>query len=130
MEREFPLVGRTGFEPVTSSVSGKVGPQVSPPEGITTCGVMGQGGTWRPIAIPVLDAPVTHGALPLIDLATLSPAQIAGKRCAVPNCHRPLLLGDSFTAGRLPDGRVVRVCVECAGAVRVEVQDRSEKKVA
>lgn len=76
-------------------------------------------------------AMISAAPLPLIDPATLTPAQQDGKRCAVPNCHRLLLLGDSFTAGRLPDGRVVRVCMECAGAVRVErVQDRSEKGAA
>jgi hypothetical protein len=69
--------------------------------------------------------------LPLISPAFLSPGQISGRRCAVPNCRRPIFLAASFTAGVLPDGRSVRVCLECAPGVRYEpVQERSDKKEA
>ncbi|HEY1915394.1 MAG TPA: hypothetical protein VGH27_07440 [Streptosporangiaceae bacterium] len=53
---------------------------------------------------------------PLIDPDSLNRAQIAGRRCAVPNCRRPLI-GKVFMIGRLPGGRPVLACRDCAPCV-------------
>jgi hypothetical protein len=66
----------------------------------------------RPDAPDVLSAPV-------IDPDSLSPAQVAGRRCAVPNCRRPLI-GKVFMIGRLPSGKPVLVCRDCAPGVSYE----------
>lgn len=65
-----------------------------------------------------LESPVTH-ALPVIDPRSLSGAQLAGRRCAVPNCGR-VLAPPAYEVGHLPDGRPVLACAECAPAVRYE----------
>ena len=51
--------------------------------------------------------------LPVIDPESLTAAQRAGRRCAVPNCRR-LLADLVYKVGRLPGGRPVVVCEECA----------------
>jgi hypothetical protein len=62
----------------------------------------------------VRDAPMTRlSALPVIDPDSLTPAQRAGRRCAVPNCRR-LLADLVYKVGRLPGGKPVVVCEECA----------------
>jgi RNase P subunit RPR2 len=66
-----------------------------------------------------LDARVTH-AVPVIDPRSLTRAQQAGRRCAVPNCGR-LLTPPAYEVGRLPDGRPVLACPECAPGVRYEL---------
>jgi hypothetical protein len=53
---------------------------------------------------------------PMIDPDSLNRAQIAGRRCAVPNCRRPLI-GKVFMIGRLPGGRPVLACRDCAPGV-------------
>jgi hypothetical protein len=63
-----------------------------------------------------LDAQVTSG-LPLIDPHSLTATQCAGQRCAVPNCRRRLVHRQTGVVGRLPDGRPVLACDECAPAV-------------
>jgi hypothetical protein len=65
-----------------------------------------------------LDAPVTHlHGLPVIDPQSLSPAQQDGQRCAIPNCRR-LLADLAYQIGRLPGGKPVLACEDCAPAVR------------
>lgn len=54
--------------------------------------------------------------LPVIDPESLSPAQRAGRRCAVPNCRR-LLADLVYKVGRLPGGKPVVVCEDCAPMV-------------
>ncbi|HEY3735675.1 MAG TPA: hypothetical protein VGL63_17360 [Streptosporangiaceae bacterium] len=58
-------------------------------------------------------------AVPTIDPRSLTDAQLAGRRCAVPNCQRPLS-GPVYKVGRLPGGRPVVACEECAGWVTYE----------
>jgi len=65
-----------------------------------------------------LDVRVTH-TVPVIDPRSLTRAQLAGSRCAVPNCRR-LLAPPAYQVGRLPDGRPVLACAECAPEVRYE----------
>jgi RNase P subunit RPR2 len=65
-----------------------------------------------------LDAPATH-AVPVIDPRSLTRAQRASKRCAVPNCGRRLV-PPAYAVGRLPDGRPVLACAECAPGVGYE----------
>lgn len=67
---------------------------------------------------------VTH-VVPVIDPRSLTRAQVAGRRCAVPNCGR-LLAPPAYEVGRLPDGRPVLACPECAPAVRYE---RAEERI-
>ena len=62
-----------------------------------------------------VDAPARH-AVPVIDPRSLTRAQRAGRRCAVPNCGR-LLAPPAYKVGRLPDGRPVLACPECAPGV-------------
>ena len=69
-----------------------------------------------------LDARVTH-AVPVIDPRSLTPAQLAGRRCAVPNCGR-LLAPPAYEVGRLPDGRPVLACPECAPGVGYELAEK------
>jgi hypothetical protein len=57
--------------------------------------------------------------MPVIDPQSMTRAQLAGLRCAVPNCGR-LLAPPAYEVGRLPDGRPVLACPECAPAVRYE----------
>jgi hypothetical protein len=56
--------------------------------------------------------------LPVIDPESLTPAQRAGRRCAVPNCRR-LLADLVYKIGRLPGGKPVVVCEECAPMIRL-----------
>jgi len=65
-----------------------------------------------------LAARVTH-VMPVIDPRSLTHAQLAGRRCAVPNCGR-LLAPPAYEVGRLPDGRPVLACAECAPGVTYE----------
>jgi hypothetical protein len=65
-----------------------------------------------------LESPVTY-TMPVIDPRSLTRAQLAGRRCAVPNCGR-LLAPPTYEVGRLPDGRSVLACAECAPAVGYE----------
>jgi RNase P subunit RPR2 len=67
---------------------------------------------------------VTH-VVPVIDPRSLTRAQLAGRRCAVPNCGR-LLAPPAYKVGRLPDGRPVLACPECGPAVRYE---RAEERI-
>jgi hypothetical protein len=62
-----------------------------------------------------LDARTTS-ALPVIDPWSLTRAQLSGRRCAIPNCRR-LLGGPVRAVGRLPGGRPVVACQECAAGV-------------
>jgi hypothetical protein len=55
---------------------------------------------------------------PVIDPRSLTPAQRAGRRCAVPNCRR-LLADLVYQVGRLPNGHPVVVCEECTSAIRL-----------
>jgi hypothetical protein len=55
-------------------------------------------------------------AMPVIDPQSLTPAQQAGRRCAVPNCRR-LLADLVYVVGRLPNGKRVVVCEDCAPAI-------------
>jgi len=71
-----------------------------------------------------LTSPVTH-AMPVIDPRSLTCAQLAGRRCAVPNCGR-LLAPPAYAVGRLPGGRPVLACAECAPGVRYE---RAEERI-
>jgi hypothetical protein len=71
-----------------------------------------------------LDVRVTH-AVPVIDPRSLTRTQLAGSRCAVPNCGR-LLAPPAYEVGRLPDGRPVLACAECAPGVRYE---RAEERI-
>jgi hypothetical protein len=67
----------------------------------------------------VRDAPMTPvPTLPVIDPESLTPAQRAGRRCAVPNCRR-LLADLVYKVGRLPGGKPVVVCEECAPVIRL-----------
>jgi hypothetical protein len=69
--------------------------------------------TWAAIA----DTPQMHArGLPVIDPQSLSPAQRAGRRCAIPNCLR-LLGGFVGPVGRLPSGETVLACSDCFPAV-------------
>ena len=61
----------------------------------------------------------------VIDPRSLTPAQLAGGRCAVPNCGR-LLAPPAYEVGRLPDGRPVLACAECASGIRYE---RAQQRV-
>ncbi|HEY1915400.1 MAG TPA: hypothetical protein VGH27_07470 [Streptosporangiaceae bacterium] len=63
-----------------------------------------------------LETRVTSG-LPVIDPHSLTAAQCAGRRCAVRNCRRRLVHRQTEAVGRLPDGRPVLACYECAPAV-------------
>ncbi|MGH3155697.1 MAG: hypothetical protein ACRDNF_03835 [Streptosporangiaceae bacterium] len=65
-------------------------------------------------------APVTRAStMPVIDPQSLTPAQRTGRRCAVPNCRR--LLSDTvYQVGRLPGGKPVVVCEDCAPMARFE----------
>ena len=63
--------------------------------------------------------------LPVIDPYSLNPAQIAGRRCAVPNCRRLLVYRMTCQIGRLPGGRPVLACGDCAPEVRYECTQRS-----
>ncbi len=66
----------------------------------------------------ILDAPVPHTRrLPVIDPGSLSAGQLAGRRCAIPNCRR-LLADLVYQIGRLPGGKPVLACEDCAPAVR------------
>jgi hypothetical protein len=67
----------------------------------------------------VRDAPMTRlSALPVIDPESLTAAQRAGRRCAVPNCRR--LLSDLvYKVGCLPGGKPVVVCEDCAPVIRL-----------
>lgn len=76
----------------------------------------------------VLDAGVTH-AVPIIDPRSLTLAQLSGKRCAIPNCRR-VLAAPAYEVGRLPDGRPVLACQECAPAVRYELAEQRRVKAA
>ena len=67
---------------------------------------------------------VTH-VMPVIDPRSMTRAQLAGRRCAVPNCGR-LLAPPAYEVGRLPDGRPVLACPECAPGVRYE---RAEERI-
>jgi hypothetical protein len=49
---------------------------------------------------------------PVIDPDSLSRSQLAGRRCAVPNCRRPLI-GKVFVIGHLPGGKPVLACRDC-----------------
>jgi hypothetical protein len=72
-----------------------------------------------PAPAGVLGARVAR-SLPLIDPRSLSRRQRAGRRCAVPNCRRPFTQGRAARVGRLPDGRPVLACAQCAPAVAFE----------
>jgi hypothetical protein len=64
----------------------------------------------------LLRAPVTPPhTVPVMDPQSLTPAQRAGRRCAVPNCRR-LLADLVYKVGRLPNGKPVVVCEDCAPA--------------
>jgi hypothetical protein len=71
---------------------------------------------------------VTH-VVPVIDPGSLTPAQLAGTRCAVPNCGR-LLAPPAHQVGCLPDGRPVLACPECAPGVRYERAEEPIMKAA
>jgi hypothetical protein len=71
-----------------------------------------------------LAPPVTH-VMPVIDPRSLTHAQLAGRRCAVPNCRR-LLAPPAYAVGRLPDGRPVLACPQCAPGVGYE---RAEERI-
>jgi hypothetical protein len=74
--------------------------------------------------LAALDAPVTNApAVPVIDPRSLTRAQQAGLRCAVPNCRR-LLADLGYLVGRLPGGKPVVACEDCAATIRFE---RSEE---
>lgn len=76
----------------------------------------------------VLDAAATH-AVPVIDPGSLTLAQLSGRRCAVPNCRR-LLPASACEVGRLPDGRPVLACRECASGVRYELAEQRPVRAA
>jgi RNase P subunit RPR2 len=76
----------------------------------------------------VLQAPVAH-AVPVIDPRSLTLAQLSGRRCAVPNCRR-LLTSPAHQVGRLPDGRPVLACPECAPEVRYELAEARRAEAA
>jgi hypothetical protein len=63
-------------------------------------------------ATAALERPLTHTA-PVIDPRSLTRGQASGRRCAVPNCRRRLR-DLAYLVGRLPDGRPVLACEECA----------------
>jgi hypothetical protein len=67
------------------------------------------------------DTPILDAELPTIDPRTLSPAQQDGRRCAVPNCRRPLA-GTAYQVGRLPGGEPVMACSDCGPEVCYEPQ--------
>ena len=71
---------------------------------------------------------VTH-VMPVIDPRSLTRAQLAGRRCAVPNCGR-LLAPPDYAVGHLPDGRPVLACPECAPGVRYERAEEPVTKAA
>jgi hypothetical protein len=67
----------------------------------------------------VLDSLVTPPhSMPVIDPESLTPAQRAGRRCAVPNC-RSLLADLVYEVGCLPNGKPVVVCEVCAPAIKL-----------
>ncbi|HEX4060214.1 MAG TPA: hypothetical protein VHY58_04250 [Streptosporangiaceae bacterium] len=71
------------------------------------------------IPTAIRDARMTRvSALPVIDPQSLTPSQRAGRRCAVPNCRR-LLADLVYKVGRLPGGKPVVVCEECAPMIRL-----------
>lgn len=74
------------------------------------------------------ESPVTH-AMPVIDPRSLTRAQLAGRRCVVPNCGR-LLAPPAYEVGSLPDGRTVLACAECAPVVRYERAEERTMKAA
>lgn len=76
----------------------------------------------------VLDSGVRH-ALPVIDPRSLTRDQLAGRRCAVPNCGR-LLIPPACGVGYLPDGRPVLACAECASGVSYERAEECVVKAA
>jgi hypothetical protein len=63
-------------------------------------------------ATAALERPLTL-TVPVIDPRSLTRAQAAGRRCAVPNCRRRLR-DLAYLVGALPDGRPVLACEECA----------------
>lgn len=73
-----------------------------------------------------LASQVTH-VMPVIDPRSLTRAQLAGRRCAVPNCGRRLA-PPAYEVGRLPDGRPVLACPECAPRVKYERAERRTMK--
>lgn len=76
------------------------------------------------IPTAALGEPATQArTLRLIDPRSLTRGQRAGRRCAVPNCRR-LLADLVYQVGRLPDGRPVLACEECAPGVCYEVSGR------
>lgn len=65
----------------------------------------------------ILEAPVVPArTLPVIDPRSLNHAQQHGRRCAVPNCQRRLA-DLAYQAGRLPGGKPVMVCEDCAAMI-------------
>ena len=76
-----------------------------------------------------LDSAVRH-ALPVIDPRSLTRGQLAGHRCAIPNCGRRLT-PPAYRVGHLPDGRPVLACAECAsGVIRYERAEEFSEKAA
>jgi RNase P subunit RPR2 len=75
-----------------------------------------------------LGARVTH-TMPVIDPQSLTRAQLVSSRCAVPNCRR-LLAPPTYQVGRLPDGRPVLACAECAPGIRYERAENRTMKAA
>ena len=75
-----------------------------------------------------VDPRMTH-AMPVIDPRSLTRGQLAGRRCVVPNCGR-LLAPPAYEVGRLPDGRPVLACAECAPQVRYERAEEPIVKAA
>jgi hypothetical protein len=73
----------------------------------------------------VFETPHTRAStVPVIDPQSLTPAQRAGNRCAVPNCRR--LLSDLvYQVGRLPGGKPVVVCEDCAPMISLEPAARA-----
>jgi hypothetical protein len=70
--------------------------------------------------LAALDAPVTLApTVPVIDPRSLTPAQRAGQRCAVPNCRR-LVADVGYLVGRLPGGKPVVACEDCAPMIQLE----------
>lgn len=64
-----------------------------------------------------LEAPAASArTLPVIDPRSLNRAQRDGRRCAVPNCQRRLA-DLVYQAGRLPSGKPVLVCEDCAPVI-------------
>jgi hypothetical protein len=61
--------------------------------------------------------------------SALTRAQLVSSRCAVPNCRR-LLAPPTYQVGRLPDGRPVLACAECAPGIRYERAENRTMKAA